>query len=183
MMENTKTEEEKIIERNFMIIGKYISFVNGIDLFVNLIFEMVVAEHEPNIKTVKEVKELIHFIQEQSVSKRIGTLCLVLSISKGYDVEIQNIIKELREIAKVYNKSIRPIRDLLAHNPHMFNKKKMEGSILSVRLIDDKPPLAISEIENGFTIVNEMVLKMQTIAEKLQQKYPKHGPGRRFNSK
>ncbi len=126
---------ESTTENYYELVGRFLSVANTIEFLVNSILEVLVGKYALVEELKDSVNETIDHIQEQSIRTRVNYIIILLTISKGESTDIRKVITELQEFVKFYNKSVRNVRDFIAHNPIIVteNNTIKEMKIVSSR--------------------------------------------------
>ena len=117
----------------YKIIGEFTTKANSIEFLVNNLLERIIGQYAKILENPEAAHDTIDHIEAQSIRVRVNIIVLFLQMTNGKEGDIQRIIQCLKEFSKHYNKSIRPIRDFIAHNPYLGTSSSITGRIISSR--------------------------------------------------
>ena len=91
-------------------------------------------------------------------------------MTNGDKQVVQHAIVQLKDFAKYYNRSIRDIRDFIAHNPYMKGKNHL---VISSRRYKGKHnSLSIEDLKTHLNNLQPKVFELFKLAEELSTIYP-----------
>lgn len=127
----------------YTIIGEFVSKVNTFEFIVNVMLEQIVGTYSENSTNKDVLNDAIDFIQKQSLRRRINHIILLITINNQENVELEDAVERLKNFSKYYNKSIRDVRDFIAHNPFLegetlkiVSSRRYQGKLNSMTLTD-----------------------------------------------
>ncbi|WP_273210397.1 hypothetical protein [Runella zeae] len=135
------TENQQI--KYYTIIGEFVSKVNTFEFIVNVMLEQIVGTYSENSTNKDLLNDTIDFIQEQSLRIRINQIILLITMNNQANAELEDAVESLKGFSKYYNKSIRNVRDFIAHNPFLegetlkiVSSRRYQGKLNSMTLTD-----------------------------------------------
>lgn len=155
----------------YTTIGEFMSKVNSIELYINIVLEKIIYENASKLKGKKVTEEVIDVIQAESIKRRINFIILFISMTNEIDSKVSKIIEELKSFSTFYNKHIRDVRDFVAHNPLTISSDRTK-MVSSRRYKGKLNSLELASLIDTSELLNEKLNKLDCIAVKLSEIYP-----------
>jgi hypothetical protein len=157
--------EEANTKVHYELIGEFVAKVNSIEFIVNILLEKIIEQYSSTLSIEDAAEYTIDHIEQQSLKIRINLIIVLLTMTNSDKEVVKGAVERLKDFARYYNKTIRDIRDFIAHNPYMkggdyliVSSRRYKGKLNSLKIDDLKAHIKtlIPFITDLFKVVEEL---------------------------